>query len=396
MAIIPSDTRFIGIADFVDLTERRSAQVNSQSEPYTMTDIVDTVSAGIPTGADWGEISGTLSNQIDLQSALDSKQDDLVSGTNIKTINGSNVLGSGNLQITTTDQWGDITGTLSNQTDLQNALNDKQVTLVSGTNIKTINGETLLGSTDIETALVNPTSTFLPINTSGAFADSPLFATKEAGYEGYNLFETKINDLSELPVGGIEASQSWGISAELNFASFIQRVQLGDFDNYTSVGKFEWSTGGNAPANASYIKFDTFGYDLFECTKDYFVLDSKFANDSTLIDGVAYAPNLGFFGFGAGLNTVGRTSLQASIFWDFYAVNFKINGIMGDEILFSNLAREQTYIAQLSSKLGIELSSMYISNDLTTSNAVAPTEDNILKVRDDQGNTYGIKLYPYI
>lgn len=45
--------------------------------------------------------------------------------------------------------WGNITGTLSDQTDLQTALDDKQDTLVSGTNIKTINGESLLGSTDI-------------------------------------------------------------------------------------------------------------------------------------------------------------------------------------------------------------------------------------------------------
>jgi hypothetical protein len=36
--------------------------------------------------------------------------------------------------------WGSITGTLSNQTDLQTALNAKQDTLVLGTNIKTVGG----------------------------------------------------------------------------------------------------------------------------------------------------------------------------------------------------------------------------------------------------------------
>lgn len=50
-------------------------------------------------GATWGSITGTLSSQTDLQTALDSKQDDLVSGTNIKTINGSSVLGSGDLPV---------------------------------------------------------------------------------------------------------------------------------------------------------------------------------------------------------------------------------------------------------------------------------------------------------
>lgn len=46
-------------------------------------------------------------------------------------------------------EWGRIVGTLSNQTDLQNALNAKQPTLVSGTNIKTVNGNSLLGSGDV-------------------------------------------------------------------------------------------------------------------------------------------------------------------------------------------------------------------------------------------------------
>ena len=45
--------------------------------------------------------------------------------------------------------WGNITGTLSDQTDLATALAGKQETLVSGTNIKTINSQSILGSGDI-------------------------------------------------------------------------------------------------------------------------------------------------------------------------------------------------------------------------------------------------------
>ena len=51
------------------------------------------------SGAAWGGITGTLSDQTDLQSELDDKQDTLVSATNIKTINGSSVLGSGDLAV---------------------------------------------------------------------------------------------------------------------------------------------------------------------------------------------------------------------------------------------------------------------------------------------------------
>lgn len=48
----------------------------------------------------------------------------LVSGTNIKTINGTTILGSGDLAVAG-GAWGGITGTLSSQTDLQTALNLK-------------------------------------------------------------------------------------------------------------------------------------------------------------------------------------------------------------------------------------------------------------------------------
>lgn len=60
------------------------------------------------------------------QTALNAKQDTLVSGTNIKTINNESLLGDGNITISTTTNWGGIGGTLSDQTDLQEAL-DKRV-----------------------------------------------------------------------------------------------------------------------------------------------------------------------------------------------------------------------------------------------------------------------------
>ena len=54
-----------------------------------------------------------------------------------------------NTSTTATVAWGGITGTLADQTDLNTALGGKQATLVSGTNIKTINSTSLLGSGDI-------------------------------------------------------------------------------------------------------------------------------------------------------------------------------------------------------------------------------------------------------
>lgn len=71
------------------------------------------------------DLDSTLHNIVANINSLDSsKQKSLVSGTDIKTINSTSLLGSGNITV--------------------------QPTLVSGTNIKTLNGQSLLGSGDIE------------------------------------------------------------------------------------------------------------------------------------------------------------------------------------------------------------------------------------------------------
>jgi hypothetical protein len=68
-------------------------------------------------GATWGAITGVLATQIDLQTALNAKQDTLVSGTNIKTINSTSLIGCGNITIGGSSHYttiGNATGTLIN------------------------------------------------------------------------------------------------------------------------------------------------------------------------------------------------------------------------------------------------------------------------------------------
>ena len=121
---------------------------------------------------------------------LSGKQDKLISGTNIKTINNESILGSGNITTASQSELTNLATTVGNQasaitalntavfkngdnqfdvvngridgvssvldsalTDIENvetAVADKQNTLVSGTNIKTVNGNSLLGSGNIE------------------------------------------------------------------------------------------------------------------------------------------------------------------------------------------------------------------------------------------------------
>lgn len=92
---------------------------------------------------------------------VNAKQDSLVSGTNIKTINGESILGSGDIELavevdlseyvteTELSNKGYLTSIPSEyitESELNTKLTDKQDVLVSGTNIKTINGNTILGN----------------------------------------------------------------------------------------------------------------------------------------------------------------------------------------------------------------------------------------------------------
>ena len=119
----------------------------------------------IQIAQDWVTISATdttytasdfdikdLADSTGKRTEWDAKQDALTAGTNIQiaqdgtisatdttytagpwiSISNNNVISAADVNAT----WGNITGTLSNQTDLQSALDDKQDNLVAGTNIQ--------------------------------------------------------------------------------------------------------------------------------------------------------------------------------------------------------------------------------------------------------------------
>ena len=188
MAQVPVTTRFIGIADSVDLTERKSAQINAETEPYTMQDILDTVPAGAqgpqgpvgqtgaqgiqgvdgavgPAGLNWqgafvGGTSYVLDDAVSFGGAswfcinpTSSVVTPDINTTDWALLASQGAVGPQGIQgvpgVSLAPVWGGITGTLSNQTDLQSELNGKQDDLVSGTNIKTINGDSVLVSGDL-------------------------------------------------------------------------------------------------------------------------------------------------------------------------------------------------------------------------------------------------------
>ena len=80
----------------------------------------------------------------------DKIQEKLVSTENIKTINGYDILGEGNIEIKEGEDYTSGKGiNISDEKEISVDTNTIQEKLVSGENIKTINGETLLGQGDI-------------------------------------------------------------------------------------------------------------------------------------------------------------------------------------------------------------------------------------------------------
>lgn len=142
--------------------------------------ITSTQTGGTGLDVSFGNITSDSTKAVmgkTIYTELSKKQDKLVSGTSIKTINNTSILGSGNISIPIITVDSAITSGSANAvqsgavytanqnlantvntyhtelndkiTDLYDKLNTKQATLVSGTNIKTINGTSILGSGNI-------------------------------------------------------------------------------------------------------------------------------------------------------------------------------------------------------------------------------------------------------
>ena len=97
----------------------------------------------------FSNITGQPTDNTNLATALSGKQNTLVSGTDIKTINTTSLLGSGDISLQTPLVSGTSIKTVNSNSLLGSGDVAVQETLVSGTNIKTINNTSLLGSGDI-------------------------------------------------------------------------------------------------------------------------------------------------------------------------------------------------------------------------------------------------------
>lgn len=128
----------------------------------------------------------------------------------------------------TAPAWGTITGTLSDQTDLDTALSGKQATLVSGTNIKTVNGNSLLGSGDLVISGGHTLLGTITTTSGGSQSLSSLDLTP------YTFLRCVVNGVSfngavHLRIDGVQCSANLAVAANTLFGVIDLELNTGVF-----------------------------------------------------------------------------------------------------------------------------------------------------------------------
>ena len=149
----------------------------------------------------------------------------LVSGSNIKTINGMNILGGGNLTV--------------------------QEKLISGTNIKTINGQSLLGSGNISIGSGGSTvQTGIELNSKGEWAANnltPDFSTHTRGRKDYVCAGEgiKVGDLIDSTTGDVKGV-SIGIDTGAIQEKLVSSTNIKTINNQSLLGSGNITISGGS------------------------------------------------------------------------------------------------------------------------------------------------------
>jgi hypothetical protein len=169
--------------------------------------------------------------QTAVTTALATKQATLVSGTNIKTVNSTTLLGSGDIAVQPTLVSGTSIKTVNSNSLLGAGDVAVQETLVSGTNIKTLNSVSLLGAGNIVLAAT-------PSGVSGAiqFSNGSAFASDAA-----NLFWDDTNN--RLGIGTNTPTTDAQIAKNANATTGLL-VSNSDTTNISSRASVSVNSGG--------------------------------------------------------------------------------------------------------------------------------------------------------
>jgi len=214
----------------IDIESGKTAVITYKTSTAPAVDV-----SGSGGGGTWGSITGTLSAQTDLQSALDAKQDDITFGTGVQTALGVNVGSAGSVVVnggalgtpssgTGTNITGIVGTNVTNTpagtiaaTNVQAALNEldteKQPVLsglTSGT-IPVATSSSTIGNSGLRYK-VSPTSSLFPatalVNIPGINGTLPPWEFLNFGYLGGDTVTFPNNHLIRAPRGFVVSSWS--------------------------------------------------------------------------------------------------------------------------------------------------------------------------------------------
>ena len=170
----------------------------------------------------------------DVETAMGNKQDTLVSGTNIKTINSQSILGSGDLTISgvSEEQAQEIAKIPTLETDMMG----KQDTLVSGTNIKTINSQSILGEGNIEI------SGGISEEQAQEIAKIPTLETEIAQ-------KANVSDVPTAQIDSVGTNKNY-IYSDVNstYAGVISDIKLNHLAEQVNIRVYKWTTDASKPS----------------------------------------------------------------------------------------------------------------------------------------------------
>ena len=174
--------------------------------------------------------------------------------------------------------WGDITGTLSDQTDLQDALDAKQDTLVSATNIKTINGTSLLGEGDVAISgtisdaekaisLQKPLGAYAFLNGSSQFADTTVMPSNFQVKGNFTVFKRFGANTSAYNAGFVDVQNDAGDRIQIYNQGYTFRIKVSDAN--TEVFSFSEASSSNFPSPGKIDCFIEVDFDLKQVRVSY-------------------------------------------------------------------------------------------------------------------------------
>lgn len=177
--------------------------------------------------------------------------------------------------------WGGITGTLSNQNDLQTALNDKQDVLTAGTDLEITQNNTINFTND---------SGYI-INTATGNSSITVNGTATAKSQAINIGT------------GSQATGNYGTAlGAYSFGNASHAVGIGNYAKATADYAIQINKGTNSTSNSLYVGFNSDNYQLLDGTTGL-IPDARISNNIARTSAIPTSTTVAGWGFITGINS---------------------------------------------------------------------------------------------